>query len=75
MKAIVLYYTHDTGEHKAVEVETDIVDSAMPHVYGLDGKNADIIAVIAEPGAGYTVFIEEDAVLYGKDACGGTQDG
>lgn len=67
MKAIVIYYSGD--EYRAVEVETDIVDSAMAHVYGLP-DDYDVIAVIANPGTKYDVYIEEVVQISGRGSDG-----
>ncbi|QIG66903.1 hypothetical protein EVB41_072 [Rhizobium phage RHph_TM3_14A] len=59
MKALVIYY--DGNGNKAKLVDTELPDSAQPHVHGLE-SNCDVIAVIT--GINFaedlTVYIDEE---------------
>jgi len=61
MKVLVLYYDENTYSVKLVE-DAQFADSAQAHVYGLP-DNCDVIAVIANPGNEFSVYIDEELVL------------
>lgn len=59
MRALVIYY--DGNDTKAKLVDTELPDSAQPHVHGLEPE-FDVLAVITgiEFAADLTVYIDEE---------------
>lgn len=63
-EVIVIYY--DENQTKALKTTTDYPDSSAPHVFGLP-DTYDVIAVIATPGPGTIVYVDEEVVYNADD--------